>query len=196
MNKFSNILITLGISLVLFSLLSFVFNNINDYKAGENSKEILKIMENNSDFQNENIVSEVVNLKEQEERVVKIKGNDYLGTIKIPTLNLNLPIMADFTYDNLNIAPCRYYGSLVTNDLIICGHSYQNHFRHIGSLKQGDVIIITDTYNKTYIYEVLEIEVLAADRVYEMINNDFDLTLFTCTLDSINRITVRCNLVS
>ena len=44
-----------------------------------------------------------------------------------------------------------------------------------------------------YIYEVVTIEVLKPNQVSEMINNDYDLTLYTCTNDGQNRITVRCN---
>ena len=32
--------------------------------------------------------------------------------------------------------------------------------------------------------------------VDEMINNDFDLTLYTCTTDGMNRITIRCNMIN
>ena len=42
-------------------------------------------------------------------------------------------------------------------------------------------------------YEVLEIEILNSDDITYMIDNDFDLTLYTCTSDGKSRITVRCN---
>ena len=47
-----------------------------------------------------------------------------------------------------------------------------------------------------YIYEVLEIEILKPTDVSKMIDNDFDLTLYTCTSDGLNRITVRCNQIN
>ena len=36
-------------------------------------------------------------------------------------------------------------------------------------------------------------EILGSTDVEEMINNDFDLTLYTCTSDSQKRVTIRCN---
>ena len=41
--------------------------------------------------------------------------------------------------------------------------------------------------------EDLEIEVLEPTDIEEMINSEFDLTLYTCTSDSMRRIAVRCN---
>ena len=66
---------------------------------------------------------------------------------------------------------------------------------NIINLKQKDNIIFTDVDGYTYIYEVLEIEILNPKEVSKMINNDFDLTLYTCTSDGLNRITIRCNRV-
>ena len=39
------------------------------------------------------------------------------------------------------------------------------------------------------------IEILGPTDIKEMIENEFDLTLFTCTSDSQNRVTVRLNRV-
>ena len=44
-------------------------------------------------------------------------------------------------------------------------------------------------------YGKVVVEVLSPTDVDEMINSDFDLTLYTCTKDSKNRITVRLNRV-
>ena len=75
------------------------------------------------DNKNEEIVTNVSILTKQEENVINVRGNDYIGIIEIPALNLELPIMSEFTYDKLKIAPCRYFGSIRTNDLVICGIS-------------------------------------------------------------------------
>ena len=124
---------------------------------------------------------------------ISINGYNYLGTITIPRLNLELPVMDEYDYNRLKKAPCRYYGSIYTNDLIICAHSYRTHFGYLDRLKQKDMIVFTDIDGINYFYEVLEIEILKPTEVDKMINNDFDLTLYTCTSDGNNRITVRCN---
>ena len=69
-------------------------------------------------------------------------------------------------------------------------------FKYLKELKQGDKIIITDSNNEVYIYEVLELEVLEATDVEKMINNDFDLTLYTCTDGGLRRLAVRSNRIN
>lgn len=80
--------------------------------------------------------------------------------------------------------------------MIICGHSCKKRFKYLSKLKQGDYVIFTDVLNNQYIYEVEETLVLPQTSVDEMINNDFDLTLYTCTTDGMNRITIRCNMIN
>ena len=83
--------------------------------------------------------------------------------------------------------------SLENNDLVISAHSYKSQFGLIKNLNQGDKLIFTDVSSKAYVFEVKVIEILSPTDVEEMINSEFDLTLYTCTKDSKNRVTVRLN---
>lgn len=189
MNRIGKKLIILGFFLITISASLVVYNNYKEIVAGKKSKEVLTIMKTTFNNTNQIIIDEEI----KEMKMVNINGYDYIGTITIPSLNLELPIMSDYDYNRLNIAPCRYYGSIYTDDLIICAHSYKTHFKYLSNLKQKDIVIFTDVNGYNYFYEVLEIEVLNPKEVSEMIDNDFDLTLYTCTNDGLNRITVRCN---
>jgi len=193
MNNTSKIFIIIGVILVSISLTMIIHNKCEEIEAGKNSKEVLNLIkteveENNSNVQDLNEHQEVKEMK-----TTKINGYDYIGTITIPILNLELPVMSEYDYTRLKKAPCRYYGNVYTNDLIICAHSYQTHFKYLDKLKQKDLVIFKDIDGNIYFYEVLEIEILKPTEVEEMINNEFDLTLYTCTSDGKNRITVRCN---
>jgi len=103
--------------------------------------------------------------------------------------------MSDWDYVKMKKSPCRYYGSIFTNDLVICAHSYDNLFGKIKKLNQGDLLIFKDIDKNEYIYKVEVIEILSPTDVKKMIESDFDLTLYTCTMDTLNRITVRLNRV-
>lgn len=190
MNKLGKYLIILGVILIVISLSLFTFNNLEDYHASKNSFEVLEMIDDNKI---EEIVTNVSNLTKQEENVINVRGNDYIGIIEIPALNLELPIMSEFTYDKLKIAPCRYFGSIQTNDLVICGHSYLAHFGNLYKLQPKDIIIIND-FHRQYIYEVEAIEILEATDINNMLDSQFDLTLYTCTKDSLRRVTIRANL--
>ena len=196
MNKIGKILIIIGIILITTSLVLITYNNYEEINAGKKSELALDAIKNNINtlnIENETSNQENINNEPKEMKTTSINGYEYIGTIYIPSLDLELPVMSEYDYERLTIAPCRYYGSIHTNDLIICAHSYKTHFKYIDKLKQKDLIIITDIFGNNYIYEVLEIEILKPNQVSEMINNEFDLTLYTCTNDGQNRITVRCN---
>ena len=198
MHKIGKKLIIIGISLITLSLIMSIHNIYEEDLAGKKSANILNIMketiEENIEENTQQINSEIK--EETPQKTINIKGYDYIGTISIPTLNIELPVMSEYDYDRLKISPCRYYGNIYTNDLIICAHSYKTHFKNIDKLNQNDLIIITDITGEKYIYEVLEIEILKPTDVSKMIDNEFDLTLYKCTNDGLNRITIRCNKIN
>jgi len=193
MNKLGKRLIKTGILLIIISLALITHNNYEEINAGKKSKLALEEIKNNIIEEDNNIDKTTVDNPTNKTETTNVNGYDYIGTITIPTLNIELPIMSEYDYDKLKISPCRYYGNIHTNDLIICAHSYKTHFKYLNKLKQKDLVIITDIKGNNYIYEVVIIEVLKPNQVSEMINNDYDLTLYTCTNDGQNRITVRCN---
>ena len=192
MNKIGKIFIIVGLFLITLSISLIINNRYDEYNAGIKSQEVLDTLKENYNEDNLKVVNTITN-EIKNMKTTNIDGYDYIGWITIPTLNLELPIMSEHDYTRLNIAPCRYYGSIYTNDLIICAHSYETHFKNIDKLNQNDLIVITDINGNIYKYEVLEIEILNPKEVSKMIDNNFDLTLYTCTNDGLNRITVRCN---
>lgn len=75
---------------------------------------------------------------------------------------------------------------------MVAGHNYRSHFGKLANLSPGDPVTFTDMEGSAFSYIVMELETLPADAVEEMTSGDWDLTLFTCTLDGQSRITVRC----
>ena len=123
---------------------------------------------------------------------VEIDGYDYIGYLSIPALELELPIMADWDYKRLRIAPCRYYGSTNGRDLVLMAHNYASHFGRISELQPGDEVLFMDMDGHTTHYVVEGLDVLPPDAVDEMTSGIFDLTLFTCTYGGKSRVTVYC----
>ena len=131
--------------------------------------------------------------KNEENNLIVINDLEYIGYIVIPSLDLNLPVSKNFSYSSLKKTPALYYGSVKNNNLVICGHSYKSHFGYLYKLKKGDEIIFIDVNNNKYTYKVELVEELESTDIKEMIESDFDLTLYTCTKDGLRRVTVRCN---
>lgn len=189
------ILVIIGVFLILISLTMTVYNKYEDLKAGKDANETLNIIKNEITSQ-KHVVDTLPTDEVREMKTININGDEFIGTITIPSINLELPVLSKFSNSNLKKAPCRYYGNLFTNDLIICAHAYETFFANLNKLKQNDLIIFTDVDGNIYTYEVLEVEVLKETDVEKMVNNEFDLTLYTCTYDNTGRVTVRCNRVN
>ena len=125
--------------------------------------------------------------------VVEIDGNDYIGFLGIPALELELPVMSDWSYPQLQVAPCRYTGGMYTDDLVLMAHNYNSHFGRISQLEIMDELTFTDMDGNVTVYQVVGKDVLDPTAVEEMTSGTFDLTLFTCTYGGRSRITVYCD---
>lgn len=136
-------------------------------------------------------------LTEEEKKMteVEIDGHRYIGYLSIPALKLDLPVMSGWSYAKLNIAPCRYAGSVRGEDMVVMAHNYSSHFGKLSRLDLGDRVQFTDMDGVITAYEVVGKDVLDPTAVAEMTSGDFDLTLFTCTYGGKNRVTVYCDMV-
>lgn len=127
---------------------------------------------------------------------VKVDGYDCIGVLSIPVLELELPVLTDWSYTKLKKAPCLYYGSYYEKDFVIAAHNFQSHFGRLSQLRSSDVVIFTDVTGTTYYYEVALLEILPKEATEEMITSGFDLSLYTCTTGGGSRVTVRCTSTS
>ena len=190
--KFGTICMFLGTALVLAALSLFLWNRWDDARAGEAAAQILTQLESEIDSES----GESADLKDPytpEMTEVEIDGYMYIGYISIPSLNIQLPVMSDWSYDQLQIAPCRYYGSTKTGDLVIAAHNYTRHFGPIRRLSPGDQVYFTDMDGVTTAYLVAEVDTLNPTAVEEMTDSGYALTLFTCPYGGQSRVTVRCD---
>ena len=125
---------------------------------------------------------------------VDVNGNESIGILYIPVLDLELPVLTDWSYAKLKLAPCHYYGSYYEPNFVIAAHNYPSHFGRLSELQPGDLILFADVSNTVYCYEVVLLETLPPEATEEMVTAGFDLSLFTCTQGGGSRVTVRCNL--
>lgn len=132
---------------------------------------------------------------EMEMPEVVIDGQAYIGTLSIPKLGLELPVISQWSYPRLKLAPCRYTGSAYTDDMIILGHNYERHFRRFTDMEAGDEVIFTDMDGNVFRYVVTLKEQLGPSETARMLDGEWDLTLFTCAKGGKMRITLRCDRV-
>ena len=123
--------------------------------------------------------------------VKTINGRDYIGVLSIPSLELELPVISQWDYPALKVAPCRYSGSLYQDNLIICAHNYASHFGKLKELQPGDIVQFTDMDEHVVTFQMVERETLNPMDAEGMEAGDWDLTLFTCTIGGQTRVTIR-----
>lgn len=135
-------------------------------------------------------------LTEEDKRMkeVVVDGTPYIGYISIPSLNMELPVISTWDLDKLKIAPCRYSGSLLGEDLVIMAHNYVSHFGSISKLNIGDSVSFTDMDGKVTCYTVVGEDILDPSAVDVVTAGEYDLTLFTCTYGGASRVTVYCDI--
>ena len=211
-------ILTLGMLLLLAAAILTSLNFIEDGQAGEaagNALEQLLLTERDARDAARRASSETsdepaaessgltldpvylndnTSTPEGEMPVIEIDGYDYIGVLQIPSLDLTLPVISDWSYPALQIAPCRYEGSAYDGGMVIAGHNFDSHFGKLSQLEPGDEIRFVDLSGNTFTYAVAETEVLEATAIEEMVTGGWDLTLFTCTLSGQTRFTVRCTL--
>jgi sortase A len=129
-------------------------------------------------------------------QTVQVEGGECIGILAIPVLEVELPVLTDWSYEKLKKAPCHYYGSCYESDFVIAAHNYASHFGRLTQLQTGDLVLFTDVAGQTHYYEVVLLETLPPTATEEMITSGFALSLYTCTPGGGNRVTVRCNRVS
>lgn len=127
---------------------------------------------------------------------VEMDGYAYIGYISMPSLDLELPIMSEWDYKRLKVAPCRYTGSVNGDDLVLLAHNYTKHFGKIRRLTAGDIVSFTDVDGVTTHYEVISLVTLQPTDVEKVTASGYDLTLFTCTYGGSTRVTVYCDKLS
>lgn len=69
-----------------------------------------------------------------DEGYIEIDGRLYIGIISIPDIEVELPVMSEWSYDNLNISPCRYSGTIKQRDIVIAAHNYKDFLPDLMSL--------------------------------------------------------------
>lgn len=202
MNKHSKTCTVIGLLLLAVAFCLTAYNFLSDKKAGDSASMVLEQMSPMPEEDREKIpetfgpdtstpdylLNPNMDMPEEE-----IDGQRYIGVLRIPSLSLELPVISKWSYQGLQIAPCRYDGSAYQNNLVIAAHNYASHFGNLGQLSQGDEITFTDMDGNIFFYEVASLETLSPYAVEDMTEGGWALTLFTCTVGGQARVAVRCS---
>lgn len=196
-----NIWITLGILFLAVAFGLTAYNVYDDARAKQSARYAVEFLK--KQISDENISTNTVGGEipdyilnpNMEMPVKKADGMEYIGILQIPTLEVELPIISAWSYTNLKIAPCRYSGSIYLNNMSIAAHNYKSHFGLLKNLTEGDKIYFTDIDGNKFEYQVVLAEKLTPVAMEQIVDSEYDLSLFTCTMSGQSRVVVRCKCI-
>lgn len=189
-NRRGILLMLVGVVLILGAGGLLLYNNWQEKKSKEFVSRVIDEFERLVDP----FKREMMQLPKQMQSVV-IDGKEYIGSLDFPTLDQSFPILKNCNDELLKLAPCRYTGSYLKDNMIIAGHNYSTGFGLLKSLEIGDPVEFTDTIGNTQEYEVINIEIIEGTDIQgmeEKVGDGWDLTLFSCTYGGQSRYAVRC----
>lgn len=173
-------LMILGLMALLVAGGLGVSNHMENEEAEAASAQVLNQM---AAFQQSNADSAV------------IEGNEYIGALFFPSLNLRVPVMSTISDAQLMVAPCRQAGSVTEGGLVIAGHNFVNQFGRLDRLCINENVFFTDMKGNVTHYNVQKIELVPGDDSAYMLDPTWDMSLYTCDYSGNQRLTLRCERV-
>lgn len=188
------LLLLLGLFLLGAALLLLSKNRWEEFQAGQQAGQILSLLQQQmaASASPSSPVPEGALSSGTAGEALEIQGNAFIGVLEIPALHLALPVMDSWSDPKLAISPCRYSGSPDSGGFTIAGHNYHTHFGRLSALSPGAAVHFTSIGGETRRYAVQAVEILDPTEVKKMIADQWDLTLFTCTLSGQARVAIRC----
>ena len=166
-NKISKILITMGLLIIIGSLILITYSKYMENKALSSFEE----------------------KTERQEVITEVNPGDEIGIIEIKSVNLKNVIVESTDKKYLNHHVCHFENSAMPGEdgnLALAGHSstyyYNQVFNELHKVKIGDKIIIK-TINDEFTYTITETIVVESDEI-EVLDQDMtkkEITLVTCT---------------
>ena len=199
-NKFNNrkkknirrfkFILLLSLLLIVFSLSYYVYN----YHIYSKKEDMSLTLLNSFNIQR-------LYLNENDYALIPLNNNQdffVIGSIQIPSIKIDYPILSDTNDELLKIAPCRFYGPYPNKEgnLCIAGHNYDDSrfFSNLHKLELGDKINIYDATSSltTYhVYKKYETNKSDTSCTSQDTNGKKEITLVTCNNFNNNRLIVK-----
>lgn len=128
-----------GLLLIAAALILQVYNLWDQYRADRVAAEQLAAL--NLVMEQRQTPDMVID-PDMEMPVVTVNGYDYVGTLEIPCIGISLPVMSEWSYPRLKVAPCRYQGSIYRGDMIIAAHNFKRHFGLLKNVPLGKLLYL------------------------------------------------------
>lgn len=171
-------------------LLAILFSSVKEYTVLAEDK--INVQVNNSTT----IVKEEKYLKEY--RTANGEKYTIIGSLKIPKINIEYNILSSTSVELLKVSLNKYWGAEPNEvgNMCIVGHNYldSRFFGELHTLNKGDVIEVTDSYNrieKYYVYDMFIADPYDTRCTSQITNGEKEITLITCYNKGTQRLVVK-----
>lgn len=125
-------------------------------------------------------------------------GYEVCAKLIIPEISLETNILAKYSEEALRNSVVKFWGVEPNNigNFCIAGHNFKNKnmFSKLKKLKLGDRLFVIDAKIGRVEYEIFKIDTVSPEDVSclkSITENEKEVTLITCTMDSKKRIVVK-----
>ena len=126
------------------------------------------------------------------------KGYPVIAKLEIPKINLETYVLSEYSEQALGVSVTKFYGKNPNEvgNFCIAGHNYitKNMFHDLKKLSIGDTFSLIDTNNNKVNYKIYLIETVEPNETQclsQKTDGKIEVTLITCTTDSLKRIIVK-----
>ena len=123
---------------------------------------------------------------------LQIEGVDYAAILKIPALDMTLPVADQWDSSRLDRSPARFFGSAYDNTLVIGGTDNAMQFGFCDTIDQGVTITVTDMTGAEFTYTVARVDRSESAETPWLCQENWDLTLFCREQYAMTYIAIRC----
>ena len=118
-----------------------------------------------------------------------VDGEEYtvVGTLNIPSLNIEYPILSETSTKLLKVSLTKYWGANPNEvgNMVVVGHNYKNNkfFSNLSKIQHGEIVKIRDLSGKTLDYKVYDTYVIDPydnSCTSQLTDGKTEITLITC----------------
>ncbi|MBP3633726.1 MAG: sortase [Oscillospiraceae bacterium] len=159
--------------------------------AAKNNAEIL-LQDVQRDLERRKMAAVITEAPEGQMPQTSVDGHAVIGILQVEEAGIRLPVLGSWSYELLEHGPCRYSGSLQTEDLVLLGHNYKGHLADLDQAELGDLIDFTDAEGTVHSFKIAETAIIQPTDVQALSAGSYPLTIFTCTPGGQSRYVVYC----
>ena len=186
------IALILGAALLLVSLALVAIMHIRVHTGAKSCGEILAKMDSLLPERSAGVPDTytIANMP-----VMEIDGNDYAALLRIPSLDVALPVADEWNSGKLHNCPARFWGSAYNGTLVIGGADSSYQFSFCDKIDNGTTVTVTDMTGAEFNYTVARVDRSKNAEGEWLRSEEHDLTLFCRDTYSMEYIAVRCSFV-